>query len=222
MRERRFLVCSLSFDAEASLETTSELFSTFVQAFCPNEGLHVRVTRGTRREVLPARFSQTATVKAAQLARGGSVELSAGSSFALPGDPVFWIASQPEDEVKVRVGLCLERPRRSEAEAAVALAASTLVEAATELEGCAAAVVSVQPEPRSVDEDVLEMQGHAHAVTWRMLVPSARMRALPRPPPPGVTLVRVPGGVLVKRDVESPFADADARFEAWLAHAQIA
>lgn len=221
MRERRFLVCSLSFDAEASLETTSELFSTFVQAFCPSEGLHVRVTRGARREVLPTRFSQTATVKAAQLARGGSVELSAGSTFALPGDPVFWIASEPEEEVKVRIGLCLERPESAEAESAVAHAASTLVEAAAELPGCVAAIAMVQPDARSVDEDILEMQGHAHGATWRVLVPSSRMRALPRPPPPDVTLVRVPNGVLVKRDTDTPFADADPRFEAWLAHAQV-
>lgn len=240
---RSHLIGTAAFRPDAELAEIVEIFSTFVRAFVPASGLAVRVTRGSRCEVLATRFAATASVKAAQLARGGVVELSAGD-FEAPGgaSPLFWIASTPTEEalehgvVAVRLGASFPRPKAPRAEDAIAHAVATLLEAAGDVEGCVSAIGAAEPTPLSVTDDALAterasetaarrddlawLEGHVRAAAPWVLVPAARTGALSRPPPDVVTLRRIATGVLVTTDVGSPFAPdpkALATLRTWLA-----
>ena len=237
------LAAAIAFGADASLEAIAELFSTFVRAFVPDGGLAVRVTRGKQCEVLPSRFSATAAVKAAQLARGGIVELSAGA-YEEPGMkmPLFWIASTPAEDaetrgvVPVRIGVSFPRPRAATGEAALAHAVDVLLEAAADIEGCASALATAETLPLTVtrDANAFEIEAgtskkrdvaawlaeHVRAPGPWVLVPGARARDLSRPPPDGLTLRKLASGVLVSIDGGSPFAPDEEALEtlaAWLA-----
>ena len=170
-RGTRHLVCALDFDGRADLEKVAARISSLLQAFAPSEGLTVRAARGTKREVLPTRFRPTAQVSAAQLARGGTLELGYPLVEPAPGrctNPVFWVASEPariedfedaeEDEdapPALRFGMCLERPASARAEAAITEALRTFVEACVVLEGCISAILTTQEPPASLASPAL-------------------------------------------------------------------
>lgn len=209
----------IAFGPEADLELVAKVFSELVQAFCPPGGLRVRVSRGKRTEVLGTRFSQTASISAGQLSKGGSVELTAGADFDQPskGMPLFWIVSEhggdrdfePTDVV-VRMGFSMVKPPSGEAERAVAHAISTILEVASDIGGCLSAEAAAQPDYTAlVDEEVTE-------TGWRTLVSKTQMKTLKRPPPDGVTLERCKNGVLVKVDTASPWAPISPTITRWL------
>ena len=203
----------ITFGPEADLEMIAKVFSELVQAFCPPGGLRVRVSRGKRTEVLGTRFSQTASISANQLSKGGSVELTAGADFDQPakGMPLFWIVSDPEaDEIAVRIGFSIVKPPSGDAERAVAHAISTIMEVASDVSGCLSAEAAAQADYTAlVDEEVTE-------TGWRTLVSKEQMKSLKRPPPDGVTLERCKNGVLVKVDTPSPWAPIHASITRWL------
>ena len=246
-RGRTHAVGTISFGAACELETVSKLISTFVRAFCPRDGLRVRVARGTRSEVLGIRFSQTASISATQLERGGSVELSE-SEFDMPLQPtlwgvmrpLFWVTSRTpapedghEDKVRLTFGWCIARPRAERAELAISEAMSAMLEAAVDAKDCLAALVAAQGRPLTLADTVLPYESlagtagraddarwlrhHVRSPAWRVLVPKVPARALSRPPPPGVSLQRVRGGLLVGSDAATPFAmTATEAIETWL------
>jgi hypothetical protein len=203
----------ITFGPEADLEMIAKVFSELVQAFCPPGGLRVRVSRGKRTEVLGSRFSQTASISATQLSKGGSVELTAGADFDQPakGMPLFWITSDPEaEEIAVRIGFCIVKPPSGEAERAVAHAISTIMEVASDVGGCLSAEAAAQPDYTAlVDEEVTE-------TGWRTLVSKEQMKSLKRPPPDGVTLERCKNGLLVKVDTPSPWSPIHSSITRWL------
>lgn len=235
-RGRTHAVGTISFGAACELETVSKLVSTFVRAFCPRDGLRVRVSRGARTEVLGIRFSQTASISATQLERGGSVELSEGELDApltpiLAGTmrPIFWVTSRspapedaPEDKPRLSFGWCIARPAAARAELAVSEAMNAMVEAAAEAKDCVAALVTAQGRPLTLNASVLPYEAlanragrsddaawlrrHVRSPGWRVLVPKSRASALSRPPPPSVSLERVRSGWLVSAAAPTPFA----------------
>ncbi|MBX3231906.1 MAG: hypothetical protein KIT84_12070 [Labilithrix sp.] len=238
-RGRNYAVGTFAFGAEADLESVANVMSELVRAFAPPDGLRVQVTRGEKSEVLPSRFSRTASIKAAQLARGGSVELTAGHFFHDPmAAPIFWIANDPavldeQDAVPLHFGFALTRPGADAPERALAHAMSVIAEVAAGLEGCLSAVVAAQGTPISLADTTLPyetlagtvakredgrwLRAHARSPGWRTLIPRAKMKGLARPPPDGVTLARVPSGVLVQHDAPTPFAVGDTTdVERWL------
>jgi hypothetical protein len=234
-------VGTLSFGAACELETVSTLISSFVRAFCPRDGLRVRVSRGARSEVLPNRFAPTSSISAKQLERGGSVELTE-SDFEAPRRPLFWVASRaPEPAgtdpnagaMRLSFGWCIARPGTEGAEVAVAEAMNAMVEAACDAKDCLAAFVTAQGRSLTMSASVLPYESlagtvgraddaewlsrHVRSPGWRVLVPRARARALSRPPPTGVSLRRVRSGLLVCADAPTPFAmDATNDLETWL------
>jgi hypothetical protein len=236
-RGRTHAVGTISFGAACALETVSKLVSTFVRAFCPRGGLRVRVSRGTRSEVLGIRFSQTASISATQLARGGTVELTE-SDFEVPLRPLFWVTSRapaPDDGDAVRLsfGWCIARPGAERAEVAISEAMNAMVEAAADAKDCVAALVTAQGRPLSLGASVLPYESlastagkaddarwlrrHVRSPGWRVLVPKARAGELSRPPPPGVSLQRVRSGSLVSAVAATPFAlTATDDLETWL------
>lgn len=231
-RGRGYAIATIAFGREADLETVSSLASEFVRAFSPRDGLRVRAARGPKREILPARFSRTASIRSSQLARGGSIELSAGDfDEPRPGLPVIWVTSAPPhedggDDVALRLGFCTPRPRTEKSELAVAHALSTLVEAAVEVDGCVEALATAQGAPLTLTNDMLPferatetrdaawLRDHVRSPGWRVLVPRPRRVK----PPAGVSVERVPSGQLVRVDAPTPFAvpSFDA-LERWLA-----
>ncbi len=243
-RGRTFAVGTISFGAGCELETVSSLVSTFVRAFCPRDGLRVRVSRGTRSEVLPIRFTQKAAISATQLARGGSVELTE-ADFETAARPLFWVSSRatPADVakgakddagvVRLQFGWSIARPPASRAELAIAEAMSTMIEAAVEVKDCIAALVTAQGRPltkaaailpyeslASTDgsaDDARWLRRHARSPGWQVLVPRARAAALSKSLPESLSLQRVRNGVLVRTDAPTPFAlDATNELETWL------
>jgi hypothetical protein len=238
-RGRGHLVGTFAFGAEADLETVSSLVSAFVRAFCPPTGLAVRASRGARTEVLPSRFSPTASISATQLARGGSVELTAGGFDEVRASlPLFWVASQPamaieDDVIALRFGCCFVRPGADKPEGAIAHAVNAMVEAAVEVKGCLSAIATAQDAPMTLAKrtlpyevlagtqenanDALWLRSHVRAPGWRVLVPKSKIKSLSRPPPDGVTLERVASGLLVKVDTPTPFTmAATGDLEQWL------
>lgn len=244
-RGTRHLVCTVDFDADAELDKVAERLSSLLQAFAPEEGLVVRAARGAKREVLAARFRPTTDVSAAQLARGGTLEL--GHHHVEPVDgrcpnPIFWVASDPphdgrEDEeapAALRFGLCLERPASPRAEAAITEALRTFVEACVVLEGCVSAVLTAQEPPVSLASPALAyeafagngdeapsvawLRGHVRAPGWLVLVPRDAAEALPEVEGSGIEIERVRGGFLARATTESPFvAPGREVMETWLA-----
>ena len=203
----------ITFRPEADLELIAKVFSELVTAFCPPGGLRVRVSRGKRTEVLGTRFSQTSAISAAQLQKGGSVELTAGADFDQPakGMPLFWITSDPEaEQIAVRIGFCIIKPPSGEAERAIAHAISTIMEVASDIPGCLECEAAAQPDYTAlVDEEVTEPG-------WRTLVLKDRVKTLKRPPPDGVTIDRCKNGVLVKVDTPSPWSPVSPAIPKWL------
>ena len=237
-RGRTYAVGTISFGTACELETVSALVSTFVRAFCPREGLRVRVSRGARTEVLPIRFSQTASISATQLARGGSVELTE-SDFESPLRPLFWVASRAptlDDDagvVRLSFGWCIGRPGAERPELAISDAMSAMVEAAVDAKDCLAALVTAQGRPLTMAASVLPYESlastagraddarwlrrHVRSPGWQVLVPRARASALSRPPPSSVSLQRVRGGLLVRDEAPTPFAmTTTEEMETWL------
>jgi len=240
-RGRTHAVGTISFGAACELETVSKLVSTFVRAFSPRDGLRVRVSRGARTEVLPIRFSQTASISATQLERGGSVELTE-SDFEVPKRPLFWVTTRAAtaanaethaDAVRLQFGWCIERPGAERPELAISEAMSTMLEAAADAKDCIAALVSAQGRPLSLAAselpyetlastadhagDAAWLRRHVRSPGWLVLVPGARARSLSRPPPQGVSLQRVRSGLLVRVDAATPFAMAATKeLETWL------
>jgi hypothetical protein len=234
---RTHAVGTISFGSACELETVSTLISTFVRAFCPRDGLRVRVSRAARSEVLGIRFSKTASISATQLARGGSVELSE-SDFDTPLRPIFWVVSRPAepddgDRVRLSFGWCIARPAAERAELAVSEAMNAMLEAAVDAKDCLAALVTAQGRPLTLaasvlpyeslagtagrDDDAEWLRQHVRSPAWRVLVPKAPARALSRPPPPSVSLQRVRGGLLVRADAPTPFAITETEeMETWL------
>jgi hypothetical protein len=242
-RGRDYAVGTVAFGAACDLETVSTLFSTFVRAFCPPGGLGVRVSRGSRSEVLPARFSPTASVSAKQVARGGSVELTeSDTELEHLMRPLFWITSRPpslspedetEDGVRVSFGWCIARPGAERPELAITQAMSTMIETAAEAEGCLSALLTAQGRPLTLRssalayESLAETEGrgadarwlraHVRSPGWAVLVPRAGVSALSRPPPSCVSLERVASGLLVRSDAPTPFAMTETEAqERWL------
>ncbi len=219
-RARAWAVGEIGFGADADLETVSEVVSTFVRAFVPPEGLRVRAARGARSEVLPGRFSATSSISAKQLARGGSVELTAGDfQKGAPEKPLFWVDSRPGaevvDELPVRIGFCMPRPASARGEEAVATAMNAVAEAAADVPGCISIFVTAQERALSLATAATEPSEPAAA--WRLLVPKGRVRGLSRPPPDGLTLKPVASGLLVCVDAKTPFVMGDlATLERWL------
>jgi hypothetical protein len=236
-RGRGHAVGAIAFGAEAELETVSALASALVRAFCPPHGLRVRASRGARTEILPARFSSTASIRAAQLARGGSVELTAGDfDDPLPRLPLFWVTSDPaapaRDRVPLEIGFSIARPGAERSERAIAHAMSTMIEAAADVEGCLSAIVTAQDAPLTLAagelpyealagtapraRDATWLRSHVRSPGWQILVPRAAVRLLSRPPD-ALTLERVASGLLVKIDTATPFACGPrADVERWL------
>ena len=245
-RGRTHAVGTISFGAACELETVSKLISTFVRAFCPRDGLRVRVSRGTRSEVLGIRFSQTASISATQLERGGSVELSE-SELDMPREPLwgmmrplFWVTSrtptpeeEPEDKIRLSFGWCIARPGLERAELAISEAMNAMVEAAAEAKDCLAALVTAQGQPLTLNASVLPYEAlagtagreddarwlrrHVRSPGWRVLVPKSRASALSRPPPPSVSLQRVRSGLLVGAAAPTPYAlTTTEEMETWL------
>ena len=236
-RGRTHAIGTISFGAGCELETVSKLVSTFVRAFCPRDGLRVRVSRGTRSEVLGIRFSQTASISATQLERGGTVELTE-SDFELPLRPIFWVTSRApapddDDDVRLSFGWCIGRPGADRPELAISEAMNAMVEAAADAKDCLAALVTAQGRPLTLAASVLPYESlastaghaddarwlrrHVRSPGWRVLVPRTRVPALSKPPPQGVSLQRVRSGSLVSADAPTPFAmTATETMETWL------
>ena len=240
-RGRAFAVGTIAFGAASDLETVSTLISTFVRAFCPRDGLRVRVSRGPRSEVLPNRFVDTSSISATQLARGGSVELTE-SDFETPLRPLFWVASRaPADAEadagagapRLSFGWCIARPGAERAELAIAEAMNAMVEAAADVHDCLAALVTAQGRSLTMSAPALPYESlagtvgraadaqwlstHVRSPGWRVLVPRARVRALSRPPPESVALLRFTSGLLVCVDAPTPFAmTTTEELETWL------
>lgn len=241
-RGRGYAVGALAFGTACELETLSKLISTFVRAFCPRDGLRVRVSRGARCEVLPMRFSQTANISATQLARGGSVELTE-TDFETAARPLFWVTSRAETAanveddtggVRLHFGWCIARPSAQRPELAIAEAMTAMIEAAVDAADCISAVVTAQGRPltlgasvlpyealaRSADhaaDDAKWLRRHVRSPGWQVLVPRARASALAKQAPEGVSLQRVRGGVLVRAEAPTPFAmTATEELETWL------
>lgn len=207
-----FAGAAIELGPDAHLGSVAETMSELVRAFVPPDGLRVRVTRGPRTEILGARFSRTANISSKQLARGGSVELTAGD-FEEPraNMPLFWITSEPENAIPTRFGCSFVRPTNEKAAQAIAVALSTVLEVAVDLPNCVSAIASGTEEPMSLANSKMRPPG------WRVLVPSKRMSGLSRPPPDKITLQRCENGVLIKDDTETPFAATDlSRLERWL------
>ncbi len=236
-RGRTHAVGAISFGAACELETVSKLISTFVRAFCPRDGLRVRVSRGARSEVLGIRFSKTASISATQLARGGTVELTE-SDFETPLRPLFWVVSQApaageEDAVRMSFGWCIARPGKKGPELAIAEAMNAMVEAVVDAKDCLSALVTAQGRPLTLAAPMLPYESlagtsglasdarwlrrHVRSPGWRVLVPRARVSGLAKPSPPGVSLERVRSGLLVSADAATPFALAETQaMETWL------
>jgi hypothetical protein len=235
---RTHAVGTLSFGAACDLETVAKLVSTFVGAFCPRDGLRVRVSRGARSEVLPVRFSKTSAISATQLGRGGSVELTE-NDFETPVRPLFWVVSRavaPDDDdavVRLSFGWCIARPARERAELAVAEAMNAMIEAAADAQDCLAALVTAQGRPLTLASPVLPyeslagtagraddggwLRAHVRSPGWQVLVPRARVGALAKPAPPGVSVQRARSGLLVRAAAPTPFAMLEtADLETWL------
>jgi hypothetical protein len=219
----------------------SSLVSTFVRAFCSRDGLRVRVSRGARTEILPSRFSQTASISAKQLARGGTVELTE-TDFESPSRPLFWVASRAgapdgsgaeDDKVRLSFGWCIGRPRTEPAALAIAEAMSAMIEAAVDAKDCVAALVTAQGRSLAMADAALPyelmskadghaddagwLRAHVRSPGWQVLVPRARTKALSKKAPTSVSLVRVRAGLLVRTDAPTPFAmDTMAELETWL------
>src|ERR1700744_4942918 len=120
---------AIELGPDAHLGAVAETMSELVRAFFPPDGLRVRATRGPRTEILGARFSRTANISAKQLARGGSVELTAGDfDEPRPSMPVFWITSELENAIPTRFGCSFVRPTTEKASLAIAHALSTVLE----------------------------------------------------------------------------------------------
>lgn len=239
-RGRTHAVGAISFGAACELETVSKLVSTFVRAFCPRDGLRVRVSRGPRTEVLPIRFTQTSSISATQLARGGTVELSE-SEFETAARPLFWVASRADDAdgegegepVRLSFAWCIARPSASRAELAVSEAMSTMVEAAVDVKDCIAALVTAQGRPLTMAasalpyeslagtadraDDATWLRHHVRSPAWHLLVPRGRAAALAKRAPELVSRTRVRSGTLVRAAAPTPFALTDTKdLETWL------
>jgi hypothetical protein len=240
-RGRTHAVGTISFGVACELETVSKLVSTFVRAFCPRDGLRVRVSRGPRTEVLPIRFTQTASISATQLARGGSVELTE-NDFETAARPLFWVTSLADgvaegeadaEPVRLSFTWCIARPSAERAELAISEAMSTMLEAAADAKDCIAALVTAQGRPLTMAapelpyeslasttgraEDAAWLRRHVRSPAWHLLVPRGRTTALAKPPPRTVSLQRARSGTLVRADAPTPFAMTDtSALETWL------
>lgn len=230
---------ALAFDANVDLESASERLSAFLQAFTPADGLAVRAARGSRQEVLGARFTRTSSVSAKQLARGGTLELGRRHFEPTKGrcaEPIFWISSRdPEDDESplLQFGACLERPPAAGAAEAIAEALRLLVEACVDLEGCISALVLAQSSPTSLSSPVFDyemrvgttgegesakwLRSHVRAPGWLVLVPKAGARALKTKAPAGVSAERVRSGLLAQCEAATPHeVKSLAPLEKWL------
>lgn len=203
----------ITFGPEADLETVAKVFTELVTAFTPPGGLRVRVSRGSRTEVLGTRFQQTSAISAAQLSKGGSVELTAGADFDAPSKsmPLFWVVSDPEaEDIVVRFGFSIVKPLNYNAELAVATAISTVMEVAADVTGCLSAETAAQSDYTAlVDEEVTE-------TGWRTLISKEQMKSLKRPLPDGVSLERCKNGALVMVETDSPWLPVNAAITKWL------
>lgn len=245
-RGRQHAVAALAFDTTANLETVAEHLSAFLQAFCPPEGLRVRAGRGTRSEILPARFTRTAKMSAKQLGRGGTLEMAHKELEPVLGrcqNPLFWVASEPASEMDgpdeerpvLRFGVCIARPTAQAQEHALAHALGTFVEACVALEGCVSAVLTAQGPPLTLaapslayealagtakaSSRVAWLRTHVRSPGWRVLLPPDPAKTLAKRAklPPGVTTERVRSGFLARHEAPTPWAMTELdAMEAWL------
>lgn len=242
---RTHAVGSIAFGGEADLGAVAEVASALFRAFSPSAGFRVRVSRGPRSENLPRPFNRSASVSAAQLARGGRVELSTVDFAVDPlAVPAFWIQSRAtehdafsiDDEVDEPpriLGFCLARPTSNDAALAIGEAMHAIVEAAADVEGCVSAIATAQGKPLRLRSPLLPfeamveagrevrterwLRGHVRSPAWAALLPHACLKRLGRPPA-SVTTSHATAGVVVKLAAESPFAvDGFSELETWLA-----
>lgn len=242
---RTHAVGTIAFAAEADLSAVAEVASALFRAFTPSAGFRVRVSRGTRSENLPRPFNRSASVSAAQLARGGRVELSTVDFEVDPlAIPSFWVQSRAidgdafsiDDEVDEPprvLGFCLARPTSGTAAVAIGEAMHAIVEAAADVEGCVSAIATAQGRPLRWSDPLLPFEAmvevdaearkerwlrrHVRSPAWSALLPHACVKRLGKPPP-SVTTSDATAGVVVKLAAENPFAVDDfSELETWLA-----
>jgi hypothetical protein len=236
---RQYAVGTFEFGVAANTEKVSEIASTFFRRFCPQNGLSIRVSSQGRQEVLKTRFSQTASVRADQLKRGCTIELTEWGDFEFTGQggrPLFWLASPTASEhtpKRLRFGFCIDRPGAERPERLLAEAMDVVFRNAVQLEGCLSAIITAQGVPMTLANsafpyeilvrggakagDPIPFVDQVRSPGWRMLIPSPFVRRLSASLPNLVVVERCHNGLLARFDVPTPFElGATTELERWL------
>ena len=214
---RDFAVGWVAFDGRAGLTPLDAVVAPLVEVLCPSTGYEIRVTRGRARQSLARRFSPSSRISAAQLQRGGAIELSYGSPDVVgPGLPLLWVAHQPggtpvealdvpakagvvHDAVPFVFGWCIPATGNAQGEHAITEVMEAAVVAAANLAGCIGAFLTAQGDGVTYGDSVLayERLAETSAGAGRAAWLSGHVRA------PG-WLVLVPGAAAKRLPDKSP------------------